>query len=118
MNEDPAVVRESLAVLEDRADPAGISRAQPLLDSDDPYVWLNAALYIGSFGRAEAVPYLIKGLRHRAWQAHAECAADLAAITHQHFGTSFPKWREWWLTTHRSAKFDFDSNLGGGVAEH
>jgi hypothetical protein len=109
---DPDLRRESLAILTDRKDPAGLSAALPLLKSDDAYVWFNAALYLGSLNRQEAVPFLIKGLRHYASRAHQDCANDLSAITGQNFGTDFQKWRDWLEKTHPSSGFDFDSNLG------
>jgi hypothetical protein len=109
---DPDTVRESLAVLNDRADPSGVQAAIPLLKSRDPYVWFNAALYLGAMRRQEAVPYLIKGLRHPAWRAHQDSANRLTAITGQNFGTDFEKWREWWEKSNPGATFDFDSDLG------
>jgi len=109
---DNGVVRESLAVLKNRKDPAGMEAALPLLQSKEPYIWFNAALYLGSMQRPESVPYLIKGLRHRASLAYAESAADLTAITGKSFGTDFQKWHEWWETTHPSSNINFDSDLG------
>lgn len=61
---DVDVVRESLGILAERKDSSGVQAAIPLLKSRDPYVWLNAAIYLGAMKRQEAVPYLIKGLRH------------------------------------------------------
>ena len=109
---DPDLQRESLAVLTDRKDASGVSAALPLLKSDDAYVWFNAALYLGSLNRREAVPYLIKGLRHHAWRAHQDCANDLVILTGQNLGTDFEKWHQWWKISHPASGFDFDSNLG------
>ena len=109
---DADLQRESLAVLAERKDPAGAAAALPLLKSKDAYVWLNAALYLGSLKRQEAVPYLIKGLRHYAWRAYPDCAADLTAITGKNFGTNAQQWRDWWEQAHQSSNFDFESNLG------
>ena len=108
---DSDLQRESLGILAERKDPAAVTAALPLLKSNDPYVWLNAALYLGSVNRQEAVPYLIKGLRHYAWRAQGECANDLSTITGKNFGTDFQKWHEWWEATHPNSGFDFDSNL-------
>jgi hypothetical protein len=109
---DTDLQRDSLSVLTDRKDPAALSAALPLLKNDDAYVWFNAALYLGSLNRQEAVPYLIKGLRHQASRSWGDCANDLTAITGQKFGTDFKKWHEWWDKTHPKSGFDFDSNLG------
>jgi hypothetical protein len=109
---DTDLQRESLGVLTDRRDPATLSPALPLLKSNDAYVWFNAALYLGSLNRQEAVPYLIKGLRHQASRSWGDCDSDLTAITGQNFGTDFKKWHEWWEKSHPKSGFDFDSNLG------
>lgn len=111
-SDDTDLQRESLGVLTERKDPAALAAALPLLKSKDAYVWFNAALYLGSLKRQEAVPYLIKGLRHQASRSWVECANDLTAITGQKFGTDFKKWHEWWEKTHPNSDFDFDSNLG------
>jgi HEAT repeat protein len=110
---DVNVQRESLGALARSVDPAGLDAALPLLKSRDAYVWLNAALYVGSLKRPEAVPYLIKGLRHYAWHAHPQIAAQLTAITGQKFGPSYQPWRNWWDATSGQIPFDFDNNLGG-----
>jgi hypothetical protein len=109
---DPDLVRESLSFLNSRKDPAGVSNALPLLQSQDDYVWLNAALYTGACGRQEAVPYLIKALRHTAWRAHPDTLAALTALTGQNFGNDFSKWQAWWLSQNPGQSFDWTSRLG------
>ena len=109
---DPDLVRESLASLKSRKDAAGVSSALPLLQSQDDYVWLNAALYTGACGRQEAVPYLIKGLRHTAWRADPDTLAALTALTGQNFGNDFSKWQAWWTSRNPGQSFDWTSHLG------
>ena len=109
---DIDLVRESLAILKDRKDPAGVPSALPLLQSPDDYVWLNAALYTGAFGKQEAVPYLIKALRHTAWHSDPDTIAILKILTSQDFGSDFGKWQAWWLGQHPRASFDWTSHLG------
>ena len=113
-SDDDAVVREALAVLTRRADPAAAERAVELLASDDDYVWLNAALYLGACGREEAVPYLIKALRHTAWRSDSKTLGHLKALTGEEPGETFEEWHRWWLENHREtpAGFDWTSSLG------
>jgi HEAT repeat protein len=106
------VVRESLGILAERRDPIAANRAVALLKSPDDYIWLNAADYLGGLGRVEAVPYLIKGLRHTAWRSDAERIADLRDITGQSLGSNFVAWSNWWAQAHPGTDFDFDSALG------
>lgn len=109
---DPDLVRESLSFLNSRKDPAGVSNALPLLQSQDDYIWLNAALYTGACGRREAVPYLIKALRHTAWRADPDTLAALTALTGQNFGNDFSKWQVWWISQNPVQSFDWTSHLG------
>lgn len=109
---DPDLVRESLSFLNSRKDPAGVSDALPLLQSQDDYIWLNAALYTGACGRQEAVPYLIKALRHTAWRADPDTLAALTAISGQNFGNDFSKWQAWWISQNPGRSFDWTSHLG------
>jgi len=90
-SQDPDLVRESLAHLTDRKDPIALTRGVELLQSTDDYIWLNAAHYTGVCGRQEAVPYLIKALRHTAWRADNETAQYLRSLTAQDFGTDFAR---------------------------
>ena len=109
---NPDLVRESLAHLTVRADPLGVPRAIELLQSPDDYIWLNAAHYLGACQRQEAVPYLIKALRHTAWRSDARTVRHLRALTGQDFGASFGQWQEWWTEHHPGRAFDWTSSLG------
>ena len=109
---DTDLVRESLGILADRRDPIAVQRALPLLQSQDDYIWLNAAHYLGAVGRAEAVPYLIKAFRHTAWLSDSERVRYLQSITGQSFTADFRVWSNWWATTYTNATFDFDGHLG------
>ncbi len=109
---DPDLLRESISFLKSRKDPAGVANALPLLQSKDDYVWLNAALYTGACGRQEAVPYLIKALRHTALRANPDTVAALSALTGQSFGTDFSKWQAWWISQNPNQSFDWTSHLG------
>jgi hypothetical protein len=109
---NPNLVRESLAHLMTRKDPIAVKRAIELLQSPDDYIWLNAAEYLGVCGQREAVPYLIKALRHTAWRADQETAQSLRTLTAQDFGTDFTRWRDWWLSQHSESTMDWTSHLG------
>ena len=109
---DADVVREDLHFLRSRNDPAGIPNALPLLQSQDDYIWLNAALNTGACGRQEAVPYLIKALRHTAWRSDPDTLAALTTLTGQTFGNDFSKWQAWWTSRNPGKSFDWISHLG------
>jgi hypothetical protein len=109
---NPDLVRESLSHLADRKDPVAVARAVQLLQSTDDYIWLNAAHYTGVCGRREAVPYLIKALRHTAWRADNQTAQYLRNLTGQDFGSNFARWQEWWLGQHPDSAIDWTSHLG------
>jgi hypothetical protein len=111
-SDNPDLVRESLAHLRNRKDPIAVKRAVELLQSTDDYIWLNATEYVGVCGRQEAVPYLIKALRHTAWRADNETAQSLLALTGQAFGTNYSQWHEWWLGQHPNSEIDWISHLG------
>jgi hypothetical protein len=109
---DPDTIRQSLGALDDNRDPAGIAAAIPLLKSDDDYVWLNAALYLGSFGKTESIPYLIKGLRHTAYRSAPDMVNDLRSMTGQSFGQNYRAGHDWWTSQHHGNDIDFDTHLG------
>jgi len=111
-SEDPDVVRESLHFLTERAVPDGVPRAQELLESEDAYIWFNAALYLGACGHQEAVPYLIKGLRHTAWRTDEETLSYLHQITGQDIPNDFAAWQKWYLKDHPNTDLDWISHLG------
>jgi hypothetical protein len=106
------IVHDSLNILTQRKDPMAVYLEIDMLQSDDDYEWLNAAIYLGACGRQEAVPYLIKALRHTALRSHEQEAAYLTALTAQNYGTDFEKWKAWWEKTHPDSKMDWNSNLG------
>jgi hypothetical protein len=109
---DSGDVINSLLVLEERKDPIAIPKAIELLKRPDDYVWLSAALYLGACNRQEAVPYLIKSLRHADWRSDERAARYLKTITGTDFGTDFPKWQKWWLAKNPVTTFDWKSGLG------
>ena len=106
------IVYDSLKILTQRKDPIAVYRAIEMLQSNDDYKWLNAAIYLGACGRQEAVPYLIKALRHTASHYYDQEAGYLAALTAQNYGTDFEKWKSWWEKTHPDSQMDWNSNLG------
>ena len=82
------------------------------LESEDPYVWVNAASYLGSRGRSEAIPFLIKSLRHTAWRADDERLELLKDLTGQSFGNDFRQWLAWYESQPEQIQIDWTSNLG------
>jgi hypothetical protein len=106
------IVYDSLEILSHRSDPIAVDRADQLLHSEDDYTWLNAAEYLGACGRQEAIPYLIKALRHTAWHSDPETVQFLKSLTSQDFGTDFQKWKSWWVQSHPDSRMDWDSHLG------
>jgi hypothetical protein len=103
----PDLVRESLGVLRRGGDPAGQEKARNLLGSHDPYVWLNAALYLGALGDPVAVPSLIRGLGHPAYRTHEQIAQMLQSITGESLGSDQKAWIKWWQEQHPDSQFDF-----------
>lgn len=104
---DRDLVMTSLGILSDRADPSGRDKAIVLLESSDNYIWLNAALYLGTIGDVAAIPYLIKALKHRASGAHDKAASLLSTLAGQAFGKDQEKWIAWWKTEHPDSAFVF-----------
>jgi hypothetical protein len=111
-NDQGDIVYDSLSILGHRKNPIVVNRAIELLKSKDDYTWLNAAIYLGACGRQEAVPYLIKALRHTASKSYQEESDDLQDLTGQNFGTDFKKWKTWWEQSHPDSNFDWQSHLG------
>jgi hypothetical protein len=81
------------------------------LDSSDPYLWLNAAEYLGAIGEPKSIPYLIKALRHTAWRGDDETKASLVKLTGTDCG-DFNGWQHWWLSSHPDSPIDWESHLG------
>lgn len=107
---DTQTVSESLDVLTNRHDPAGLQKAADLLHAHDSAVWLSAALYLGSFGKTESVPYLIRGLRLTS-PAHSRITPELTALTAQSFPDTYAPWHRWWVASHPNDFFRFDNDL-------
>jgi hypothetical protein len=106
------IVYDSLKILTQRKDPMAVYLEIGMLQSNDDYEWLNAAIYLGACGRQEAVPYLIKALRHTALRSYDQEAGYLKALTSQNYGTDFEKWKSWWEKTNPDSQMDWNSNLG------
>jgi hypothetical protein len=99
-------------ILQKRSSDAAIQEGLRDLRSDDAYVWMNAASYLGSRNRPEAVPYLIKALRHTAWRSDDERVKFLRQLTGQSFGSEFEKWRDWYESQPNRADLDWNLSLG------
>ena len=113
LEEDPASHGYSVyGYLEKRRTDAAVKHALGHLNSDDAYLWLNAATYLGSRNRKEAIPYLIKSLRHTAWRSVEDRADQLRHLTERSFGNNFDYWKEWYLSTSPEVIPDWDSSLG------
>jgi hypothetical protein len=82
------------------------------LKSDDDYLWLNAALYLGHIKEPASIPYLIKALRHTAWRSDEEKYELLKELTGKDHGTDFIGWHSWWMEHHEGSTIDWESNLG------
>jgi hypothetical protein len=112
-SEDPVTVVQGFNRLTREADPVAVPQALQLLESPDESVWLNAALYLGTCHRKEAVPYLIKALRHTSSRSDAVAASHLKAMTSQNFGPDFESWKSWWRGQPGSrSDFNWGSRLG------
>jgi hypothetical protein len=109
---DPERQLEALAMLKGRGDASVVPMALTLLKSNDDNVWFNAALYLGANNRPEAIPYLIKGLRHTAMMADPETSSLLVTLTGQNFGTAFSTWQAWYLQQPGAQQIDWTSHLG------
>ena len=111
--EDPSSNEYSgYGILQDRGSDIAIKEGLRDLSSDDPYTWLNAASYLGSFGRTEAIPYLIKALRHTAWRSDEERVEQLRKLTGKSFGNNFEAWHEWYISEPDQIVIDWESSLG------
>lgn len=111
--EDPTAHGYSgYGILQDRRSDVAIDEGLRALSSDDAYVWMNAASYLGSRGRTEAIPYLIKALRHSAWRSDEERVEILKNLTGQTFGNSCDAWYEWYIVQNDAIELDWESSLG------
>ncbi|MEO0452709.1 MAG: hypothetical protein AAFY98_01060, partial [Verrucomicrobiota bacterium] len=98
--------------LQKRETDAAIEHALEHIHSDDDYLWLNAATYLGSRGKREAIPYLIKSLRHTASYSIQERIIILERLSGQRFGADFFAWKTWYLSTNPNQIPDWESALG------
>ncbi len=105
---DTDLLQETLSILTIREEPVALDHAIPLLQHADRFVWVPAALYVGSFNKVEAVPYLIKALRHGWKRSHEKCVAHLQSITGQAFENDFDQWKSWWENNHPDLEFDWN----------
>ena len=101
------IVGNAMTLLEHRADPIAVEEAARFLASDDSYIWLPAALYLGAVDDARAVPYLIRGLPHPARKTCERIPAYLHFLTGEDFGREQEKWIDWWRAAHPNEEFDF-----------
>lgn len=110
---DPAAYGYSgYGILQDRGSDLAIQEGLRDLRSEDGYVWVNAAHYLGSRGHKEAIPYLIKALRHTAWQADDERVELLRQLTGETFGNSFDDWFSWYEAEPNPIQINWESSLG------
>jgi HEAT repeat protein len=93
---DPNVVSYSLVILKDRHDPAGIAKAEALLNSGDAQIRMNAARYLGAMGKPEAAPYLIQALPLADTEQALEMMDELTHLTGKPFGNDAKAWTDWW----------------------
>ncbi|MDC0088202.1 hypothetical protein OAI07_01525 [Akkermansiaceae bacterium] len=98
--------------LTERRDPSGREKAVIDLSSDEDYIWLNAALYLGSLGDEVAVPYLIKALRHTAWRSDEQTLSYLRKITQTNAGSDYADWKAWWDNQNSGIELSWDTWLG------
>lgn len=104
-------------VLEERGSDIAVPVATKHIHSSDPYLRLNAATYLGSQGDVSAVPFLIKGLRHKASRSVVERAEMLSELTGKSFGTDFFAWRDWYIESEDPLQMDWTSSLGHKVVD-
>jgi len=109
---DMGNVYDAYYILAKRNDPIAISHALQDLNSKDAYLWLNAASYLGKLQRSEAIPYLIKALRHSAYLSAPERAEMLQAMTGEPIGVDFVRWREWHEANYPDSQINWESFLG------
>lgn len=108
---DPRLLSESLVALKVRRASEGLSKAVELLASQDDYVWVNAAHYLGSNNREESIPYLIKALRHSSHQGDSERLNFLKRITGENF-SDFKSWQSWYINRYGEWQGDWNTYLG------
>lgn len=113
LEDDPTAHGYSVyGYLEKRKTDAAVEHALEHIYSGDDYLWLNAATYLGSRGNREAIPYLIKSIRHTASRSVDERVSQLQSLTNQDFGEDFERWRAWYISTSPNVIPDWDDSLG------
>jgi HEAT repeat protein len=100
---DPDTVAYALVILKDRNDPAGIDKAENLVKSDNPQIWINAAVYLGAIGKSDAVPYLVRALTQADLDQGIQIVQQLKQFTGMPFGNDVNAWEGWWNRTHPAA---------------
>lgn len=105
------LILASLDVLAERKSEIVRVEANELLGSAEPYLWLNAAIYLGEIGDQNAVPYLIKAFRHTAYRDLNMRRRLLNELTQVEFPT-FEGWTNWWGSREVPPGFDWNSHLG------
>ena len=113
IEEDPTAHGYSAyGILQKRGSDVAVEEGLRDLSSNDAYVWANAASYLGSRGYSEAVPYLIKALRHTAWRSDDERVELLQQLTKQSIGKDFEQWRNWYESQPDPIELNWESSLG------
>lgn len=97
---DPDTVSYALVILKDRNDPAGIDKTENLVQSDNPQISINAAIYLGAMGKPEALPYLFKALPQADLDQGIQIVQQLKRFTGKPFGNDVIAWENWWKTQH------------------
>jgi hypothetical protein len=95
---DPAAVIEALTAMKERHDPTGIAQATALLESNNPEIANNAALYLGAMGKSVSIPTLINALKTPDAEIRNEISLDLSQMTGEFLGDNYDAWHTWWLT--------------------
>jgi hypothetical protein len=91
-------VNHALQVLKDRGDPSGVAKAFKLMDSSDADTSMNAAIYLGSMKKPEAVPYLLKALPNAEPAYRDDIIRELTNLTSEPFGGDVAAWHRWWIS--------------------
>lgn len=113
LEDDPTAHGYSIyGFLERRRTDAAIEIALEHIKSDDDYLWLNSAIYLGSRDRKEAIPYLIKSIRHTASVSVEDRIRILERLSGKNFGSDFSTWRKWYISNKPQVIPDWESSLG------
>lgn len=114
---DPGLLMNALIVLEGRRDDAGKEQAENLLAHEDNRVCYYATLYLASVGYEDAVPWLIRALRHPYSETNPMAREFLREATDRDFGSKQAPWIDWWQREHPDRSFQFSyASLDGDTA--